>query len=105
MTKRRHDIVLNMPLETKSEVLEKLTVTIKSVLEADEDVIPDSVRVYFDKIDNEAIKLKIYLYTQITNYDDFLEFKTKVNLLVVRALEMDGIHVSYPGNAIYLHSK
>lgn len=96
MTKRRHDIVLNMPLETKSEILERLTVTVKSVLEADEDVIPDSVRVYFDKIDNDGVKLKIYLYTQITNYDDFLEFKTKVNLLVVRALEMDGIHVSYP---------
>ncbi len=105
MTKRRHDIVLNMPLETKSIVLEKLTVMIKSVLESDDDVIPDSVRVYFDNINDEAVKIKIYMYTHITNFDDFLEFKTKVNLLVIKALEMEDIHISYPGENIYLHSK
>lgn len=105
MTKRRHDIVLNMPLETKSEMLEKLTVTVKSILEADGDVIPDSVRVYFDQIDSEGVKLKVYLYTQITNFDEFLEFKTRINLLVIKALEMDNINVSYPGENIYVKSR
>jgi len=104
MTKRRQDIVLNLPLETNSQVLEKLTITVKSILEADGDVIPDSVRVYFDQIDSEAIKLKIYLYTHITNFDEFLEFKTRINLLIVKALEMENIHISYPGENVYIHS-
>lgn len=95
MRKRRHDITLNMPLETKSEVIENVTVMLKSVLEADDEVIEDSVRVYFDNIDNEAIKVKVYLYTQIVNYDDFLQFKTRINLLVMKALEMDSIKISY----------
>lgn len=105
MTKRRHDIVLNLPLETKSEVLEKLTLRLKNILEEEEDINNNLVRVYFDNIDNEGIKMKIYLYTPIINYDDFLEFKTKVNLLVMKTLEMENIRISYPGENLYLVEK
>ena len=105
MTKRRHDIVLNLPLETKSEVLENLTVKLKSILEMEEDVNDDSVRVYFDNIGTEGVKMKIYLYTPIVNYDDFLEFKTKVNLLVIKILEEENIRISYPGENVYLVEK
>lgn len=102
MTKRRHEIVLNLPLETKSEVLENLTVKLKSILESEEDVNNNSVRVYFDNIDNDGIKMRIYLYTSIVNYDYFLEFKTRVNLLVIKTLEMENIQISYPGENLYL---
>lgn len=102
MTKRRIDITVNLPLETKSEIVENVTVMLKSVLEADEDVIDDSVRVYFDSIGNDAIKLGIYLYTGIINYDEFLEFKTKINLIVIKTLEMENIKISYPGENIYM---
>lgn len=105
MTKRRHDIVLNLPLETKSEVLENLTVKLKSILEAEEDINDNSVRIYFDNVDSGGIKLKIYLYTPIVNYDDFLEFKTKVNLIVIKTLEMENIRISYPGKDVYLVEK
>lgn len=105
MTKRRVDININLPLETKSKVIENATVMLKSVLEADEDVIDDSVRVYFDNIGNEALNLKIYLYTRIVDYDDYLSFKTKANLIVIKALEMEGIKISYPGEHVYLAQK
>ena len=51
------------------------------------------------------MKLKIYLYTPIINYDDFLEFKTKVNLLIIKTLEIDNIRISYPGKNVYLVEK
>lgn len=102
MTKRRLEISVNLPLETKSEILENLTVMIKSVLEAEEDVIDDSVRVYFDNIGEESIKLSIYLYTNIVNYDEYLNFKTRMNLLVIRALEMENIKLAYPGENLYM---
>lgn len=102
MTKRRLEINVNLPLETKSEVIENLTVMLKSVLEADEEVIPDSVRVYFDSIGEKGIKLSIYLYTGILDYDDFLRFKTKINLLIIKTLEMESVSISYPGESVYL---
>ena len=102
MTKRRVDITVSLPLETKSQIIENVTVMLKSVLEADEDVIDDSVRVYFDNIDDASLKLRIYLYTRIVNYDDFLTFKTRVNLIVVKALEMDNIKIAYPGENLYM---
>lgn len=105
MTKRRHDIELNLPLETKSEVLENATVKLKNILEAEEDIINNSVRVYFDNIDTKGIKMKIYLYTPIVNYDEFLEFKTRVNLIVMKTLEMENIKISYPGENVYLAEK
>lgn len=102
MTKRRHDILLNLPLETKSEVLENLTIKLKNILEAEEDVNNNSVRVYFDNINGEGINLKIYLYTPIVDYDSFLEFKTRVNLIIIKTLEMENIKISYPGKSVYL---
>ena len=105
MTKRRHDIILNLPLETKSEMLEKLTFKLKSILEKEEDINNDSVRVYFDDIDNNGIKMKIYFYTSIVNYDDFIEFKTRMNLLIIKTLEIENIRISYPGENIYLVEK
>lgn len=102
MTKRRVDMTVSLPLETKSQVIENVTVMLKSVLEADEDVIDDSVRVYFDNIDDSSLKLKIYLYTRIVNYDDFLTFKTRANLIVVKALEMENIKIAYPGENLYV---
>jgi len=35
--------------------------------------------VYFDNIDSKSVKLGVYLYTEIIDYDEFLEFKTKIN--------------------------
>lgn len=105
MTKRRHDIVLNLPLETNSKILENLTIKLKNTLEAEEDINNNSVRVYFDNVDSNGVKLKIYLYTPIINYDDFLEFKTKVNLLIIKTLEIDNIRISYPGENVYLVEK
>lgn len=102
MTKRRHEIDLNLPLETKSEDLERVTVKLKEVLEAEEKVNNNSVRVYFNDIDSNGIKMKIYLYTSIVDYDNFLEFKTKMNLLVIETLEKENIRIAYTGENIYL---
>ncbi len=102
MTKRRMNITINIPLETNSQKIENITIMLKSVLESDEDVIDDSVRVYIDEIGSSSIKINIYLYTQTTNYDEFLEFKTKINLLITKTLEMDNIKISYPGENVYL---
>ena len=102
MTKRRIEMNINLPFETKSEVIENLTVMLKSVLETDEEVIPDSVRVYFDSIGEKGIRLSIYLYTGILDYDDFLRFKTKINLLVIKTLEIENVAISYPGESVYL---
>ena len=105
MTKRRYDIALNLPLETKSEVLEKMAVKLKVILEEEDDVIDNSVRVYFDNIGSSGMKMKIYLYTPIVNYDNFLEFKTRINLVIIESLEMENIKISYPGENVYLLEK
>ncbi len=102
MTKRRLEMNINLPLETSSQAIENLTVMLKSVLETDNEVIEDSVRVYFDSIGEKGIKINVYLYTGILDYDEFLRFKTKINLLVIKTLEMENVKISYPGENVYL---
>jgi len=75
---------------------------LKEVLEAEEKVNNNSARVYFNDIDSNGIKMKIYLYTSIVDYDNFLEFKTKMNLLVIETLEKENIRIAYTGENIYL---
>lgn len=101
-TRRREDIILNLQLEINSTVLERIQERLKDVLETDEEVIKGSVRTFIEKIDTDGIKLKIYLYTNILDYDEFLQFKTKINLLAIKVLETEGVKISYPGKKIYM---
>lgn len=101
-TKRRKDIILNLPLEIKSTDLERIKERLKEVLEMDEDVVKGSVRTFIETIETDGIKLKIYLYTNILDYDEFTEFETKMNLITIKVLETEGIKISYPGEKIYM---
>ena len=54
--KRRYNIVLNIPLETSKQTIEKLLKKIRFMLKTNKNVIEDSLQVHFKEIQEEGIK-------------------------------------------------
>ena len=105
LEQRRYSMNLKLPLETNSDVIETIVNRIKFVLEANEDVVPESVQVHFDTIDQTGNNIIIYLYTTVIEYANYLHFRQVVNNQILKVLESENIKLAYPGQNIYVMNK
>lgn len=103
LEQRRFDVDLNLPLETNSEKVENIISKLNFVLNSNEEVVKDSVRINFNKITTEGINIWIYLYTTNTAYDDYFRFKQDINGSVLKVLETEQVKLAYPGRSVYVH--
>lgn len=102
LKQRRYSMNLKLPLETNSDVMETIVNRIRFVLQANENVVPDTVQVHFDTIDQLGNNINIYLYTDIIDYANYLEFKQRVNNAILKVLESENVQLAYPGQNIYV---
>lgn len=104
MNQRRYSFNLKLPLKTSSDTIQSLCSKIKFVIETDEEVIPENVRVNFDILDQSGINLYIILYTSILDYTEYLTFRTKINNKIIKVLESENVNLAYPSQDVYLKS-
>ena len=102
--KRRYNIVLNIPLETSKQTIEKLLKKIRFMLKTNKNVIEDSLQVHFKEIQEEGIKIEIYLNTPITDLTKYEDFRDEINLELIKILESENIKLAYPGQNIYINT-
>lgn len=102
LEKRKIEISLRLPLETKAQELEILSKKFKIVLENNKDILEDSIQVDVNKIKEDNIEISIVLYTSITEYNKFLNIKQEININILRILEAEGIKLAYPGRNVYV---
>lgn len=103
--KRRIDINLRLPLDINAKELAELMDSIKLVLYSNPEIITNSLQVNLGEIIDDAVKVSIYFYISITDYAEFLKFKTKANLSVMKLLEDKKIKLVYPGRNIYMKNE
>lgn len=102
LKERRYDLNLKLPLETNSDTMETLVNRIRFVLQANKNVVPGTVQVHFNTIDQLGNNINIYLYTSIVDYGDYLQFRQDVNNQVLKVLESENVKLAYPGQNIYV---
>ena len=102
LEKRKIEISLRLPLETKAQELEILSKKFKIVLENSKDILEDSIQVDVNKIKEDNIEISIVLYTSITEYNKFLNIKQEININILKILEAEGIKLAYPGRNVYV---
>lgn len=102
LEKRKIEISLRLPLETKAQELEILSKKFKIVLENNKDILEDSIQVDVNKIKEDNIEISIVLYTSITEYNKFLNIKQEININILKILETEGIKLAYPGRNVYV---
>ena len=50
----------------------------------------------------DAIKISIYFFVNIIEFTDFLKFKTKANLSIMKLLEDKNVKLCYPSTNVYM---
>ncbi len=102
--KRRYELTLRLPLDTTVEEIKGLMESIKLVLYSNTEVIANTLQVNVSEITEDSVNIFIYLYINTADYAEFLKFKTKANLSVMKLLEDKGIKLAYPGQNVYVNN-
>lgn len=100
--KRRVDLNLRLPLDITASQISELIESIKLVLYSNTEIIANSLQVNVGEITDDAIKISIYFFVNIIEFTEFLKFKTKANLSVMKLLEDKKVKLEYPGRNIYV---
>lgn len=102
INKRRIDINLRLSLETTTNEITELLESIKLVLYSNLEVVEDSLQANIGEITDDAITISIYFFVSILDFAEFLKFKTKANLNIMKLLEDKKIRLVYPSRNIYI---
>ena len=101
--KRRYNLLLTLELDTPLEKVSALTEKIKFTLNTNEHIIKeDNIRVFFDTVSNDGIEITINFYTDIIDYNEFLQFKEEINYVLLGLINQANIELAYPSQSIYL---
>ena len=100
--KRRVDLNLRLPLDITASQISELIESIKLVLYSNTEVIANSLQVNVGEITDDAITISIYYFVNIIEFTEFLKFKTKANLSVMKLLEDKKVKLAYPSTNIYM---
>lgn len=89
---------LSTPLEKVADFKEKLIL----LLNSNEYVLKDSIKVFFDTISSNGIDVKIIFLTSVVDYVEFLKFKDEVNFNILDLAQKNNIELAYDSKTIYL---
>ncbi|MCI8486274.1 MAG: mechanosensitive ion channel family protein [Clostridia bacterium] len=103
--KRRIDLSLRLPLDITASQISELIESIKLVLYSNTEVISNSLQVNVGDIEEDAIKISIYFFVNIIEFTEFLKFKTKANLSIMKLLEDKEVKLAYPSRNIYVKNE
>lgn len=94
--KRRYDCDLKVSLQMSQKQINDIIKKIAFELQKNKDIIKNSIRVYFSNIEKDGYNIKIYLYTNIIDYDEYIEFVNNVNSQILALLEHENVKLIYP---------
>lgn len=94
--KRRYDCDLKVSLQMSQKQINDIIKKLAFELQKNKDIIKNSIRVYFSNIEKDGYNIKIYLYTNIIDYDEYIEFVNNVNSQILALLEHENVKLIYP---------
>jgi MscS family membrane protein len=93
--------VLGLRYETTPDQIRYLLVELRKVLYAHPLVSPDPARVRFVELGADSLKLDIFAYINVTNFDDFLEVKEDLLLRMMDIVGESGTGFAFPSQTLY----
>ena len=100
--KRRYDLTLTLELNTPLDKVADLSENIKLLLHEHSSVLKENIRVFFDTVSDNGINLAISFYTDIIDFNEFLEFKQEMNYAILEIVQSKSIELAYNTQSIHL---
>lgn len=99
---RLYNLLLTLELSTPLEKVADFKEQIITLLNSNEYVLKDSIKVFFDTISTNGIDVKIIFHTTIVDYVQFLKFKEDMNFSILDLAQKNDIELAYDSKTIYL---
>ena len=94
--RRRYDCSLKVGFDKKQKEINDIIKKLSFEFQKNKEIIDKSARVYFAGIEQDGYKIAIYMYTKVTNYDDYLEFINNINSSIIEVLDKENVKLIYP---------
>ncbi len=102
LNKRRYKTSIELTLETPLEKVEEIKTQIEKMLSSEEKVYNNTISVKFQNILDNGIEIVVIAYLDITNYNEYLNLKEKINYNIMKILEKNGVKLAYKTQTIYV---
>jgi MscS family membrane protein len=91
--------------DTSKEVVEKVLVGLRILLEKHKKVDQKDTRVRFADFEDNALKLNIKAFIKTTDYNEYLQISEDLNLAILKIVKRAGTSLAVPFDKIQLASK
>jgi MscS family membrane protein len=104
-TKIRFWPTLRLRYDATPQQLRTVMAGILEMLEQNERVYDDPLRVRFTEFDDDAILIKIHSFLKTTNFAESLEIGEELNLRIMEIVLAAGVEFALPGRSIYVEGE
>lgn len=93
---------LRLRYDTTQEQVRTVLQGIRGVLEQNEMIYEDPLRVRFTDFDDDAILIKVHSFVKTTDFNEFLEVAEEINFQIMDIVRSAGTSFALPGRAIVM---
>ena len=101
-TKIRYWPTLRLRYDTTQEQVRTVLQGIREVLEQNEMIYEDPLRVRFTDFDDDAILIKVHSFVKTTDFNEFLKVAEEINFQIMDIVKSAGTSFALPGRAIVM---
>jgi MscS family membrane protein len=101
-TKIRYWPTLRLRYDTTPEQMQAIMDKIKTVLEQNEMVYEEPLRVRFTDFEDDAMLIKVHSFIKTTEFDEFLAVAESINFQIMDIVKSAGTSFALPGRAIFM---
>lgn len=101
VNKRRVDISVDIEYGTSNEKIDKALKILKDIAVNHEKMVKGG-QAFIDKLAESSIVVRLFAQTHVTNYYEFLEYKSEIIKEIIHRFRAEGINFAFPSTSLYV---
>ncbi len=101
VNKRRIDISVDIEYGTSNEKIDRAVAILKEIAESDEKIIKGA-QAFIDNLAPSSIVVRLFAQTKVTNYYQFLDYKSNIIREIIHRFRAEGINFAFPSTSVYI---
>ena len=101
MGKRRITFHLKLCHHTSTEKVQEFLNSLRTLLKEHPEIHPETIFVNLERIEENALKIFFYFFTNTTNWKKYLEVQEDINLRIMALVNELGISLALPSRTVY----
>lgn len=101
VNKRRIDISVDIEYGTSNEKLDRALAILKDIA-VNHDKMVKGGQAFIDRLAESSIVVRLFAQTHVTNYYEFLEYKSNIIREIIHRFRAEGINFAFPSTSLYV---